>query len=86
MNLPIGALAAAGFWAYLHEKSVRGRGRIDHLSAGAFTIAIAAIMADLTAISTSDSVGISIITVSRGRRGRLVCCPGAPVARADDLA
>jgi MFS family permease len=63
MNLPIGALAAVGFWAFLHEKSVRSRGRIDHLSAGAFTIAIAAIMADLTALSTSDSGGISIITV-----------------------
>jgi MFS family permease len=63
MNLPIGALAAGGFWAYLHEKNVRGRGRIDHLSAGAFTIAIAAVMADLTALSTSDSVEISIITV-----------------------
>ena len=62
MNLPIGALAAGGFWAYLHEKGVRGRGRIDHLSAGAFTIAIAAIMADLTALSTSDGVEISIIT------------------------
>src|ERR1700722_5596646 len=34
MNLPIGALAAAGFWAFFHEKSVRGRGKIDHLSAG----------------------------------------------------
>ena len=34
MNLPIGALAAAGFWVFLHEKSVRGRGKIDHLSAG----------------------------------------------------
>jgi MFS family permease len=64
MNLPIGALAAAGFWAYLHEKGVRGRGRIDHLSAGAFTVAIAAIMADLTALSTSDSVEISIITAA----------------------
>src|SRR5271165_502429 len=64
MNLPIGALAAGGFWAYLHEKSVRGRGRIDHLSAGAFTIAIAAIMADLTALSTSDGAEISIITAA----------------------
>jgi MFS family permease len=62
MNLPIGALAAAGFWAYLHEKSVRGRGKIDHLSAGVFTIAIAAIMADLTALSTSDGTEISIVT------------------------
>ena len=62
MNLPIGALAAGGFWAYLHEKAARGRGRIDHLSAGAFTIAIAAIMADLTALSTSDGVEIAVIT------------------------
>src|ERR1700749_4773964 len=40
LNLPIGALAAAGFWAYLHERTARGRGRIDHLSAGIFTVAI----------------------------------------------
>jgi MFS family permease len=63
MNLPIGALAAAGFWAYLHEKSAPGRGKIDHLSAGVFTIAIAAIMADLTAFSTSGSAEISTITL-----------------------
>ena len=63
MNLPIGALAAAGFWAYLHEKSVRGSGRIDHLSAGIFTVAIAAIMADLTALSTSGRLEIGVTTL-----------------------
>ncbi len=63
MNLPIGALAAAGFWAYLHEKNVRGRGRIDHLSAGIFTVAIAAIMADLTALSTSGRLEIGLTTL-----------------------
>ena len=63
MNLPIGALAAAGFWAYLHEKGVRGRGRIDHLSAGIFTVAIAAIMADLTALSTSGRFEIGLTTL-----------------------
>ena len=63
MNLPIGALAAAGFWAYLHEKSIRGRGRIDHLSAGVFTVAIAAIMADLTALSTSGRLEIGLTTL-----------------------
>ncbi len=63
MNLPIGALAAAGFWAYLHEKSARGRGRIDHLSAGIFTVAIAAIMADLTALSTSGPIEIGLTTL-----------------------
>ena len=63
MNLPIGALAAAGFWTYLHEKTVRGRGRIDHLSAGIFTVAIAAIMADLTALSTSGRLEIGLTTL-----------------------
>ena len=63
MNLPIGVLAAAGFWAFLHEKSVRGRGRIDHLSAGIFTVAIAAIMADLTALSTSGRLEIGLTTL-----------------------
>jgi MFS family permease len=62
LNLPIGALAAAGFVAYLHETRARRGGRIDHLSAGLFTIAIAAIMADLTALSTSGRFEISLIT------------------------
>ncbi len=63
MNLPIGALAAAGFWAYLHEKRVRGGGRIDHLSAAIFTVAIAAIMVDLTAFSTSGRLEIGLTTL-----------------------
>ena len=50
MNLPIGLLASAGFWLYLHEKKSEARGQIDHLSAGVFTVAIAAVMADLTAL------------------------------------
>ena len=62
MNLPIGLLASAGFWFYLHEKKSEARGTIDHLSAGVFTIAIAAIMADLTALSTASRMEISIIT------------------------
>jgi MFS family permease len=64
MNLPIGALAAAGFWAYLHEERARGRGRIDHLSAGVFTVAIAAIMADLTALSTSGRAGPTTVAAA----------------------
>ena len=63
MNLPIGALAAAGFWAFLHEKTARGRSKIDHLSAGIFTVAIAAIMADLTALSTSGRLEIGLTTL-----------------------
>ncbi len=61
MNLPIGALAVAGFLAYLHENRARGRGRIDHLSAGAFTVAIAAIMAAVTALSTSGGAEVALI-------------------------
>ena len=63
MNLPIGALAAAGFWAYLHEERVRGGGRIDHLSAAIFTVAIAAVMVDLTAFSTSGRLEIGLTTL-----------------------
>jgi MFS family permease len=63
MNLPIGALAAAGFWSYLHEERAHGRGRIDHLSAGVFTVAIAAVMADLTALSTSGRLEIGLTTL-----------------------
>ena len=86
MNLPIGALAAAGFWAYLHEKRVRGGGRIDHLSAGIFTVAIAA--------DHGRSDGAFDLGPARNRahhpggrgRGGAVRHAGAPVAGADDLA
>jgi MFS family permease len=63
MNLPIAILASTGFLLYLHEKTAKARGRIDHLSAGVFTIAIAAVMADLTAVSTAGRTEISIISV-----------------------
>src|SRR5271166_403493 len=62
MNLPIGLLASAGFWFYLHEKRSEARGRIDHVSAGVFTIAIAAVMAGLTAFSTAGRMEIGVIT------------------------
>jgi MFS family permease len=61
MNLPIGVAASAGFWFYLHEKKSEARGTIDHLSAGVFTIAIAAIMALMTAFSTAGWTEIAII-------------------------
>jgi len=63
MNVPLGALAIAGFAAYLHEKRVAGRGKIDHLSAGIFTVAIAAIMVDLTELSTSGRLQIGLTTL-----------------------
>ncbi len=62
LNVPVGILAAAGFWVFLHENIAHERRKIDHLSAGVFTIAIAAIMADLTAISTSDWTEIGLIS------------------------
>jgi MFS family permease len=62
MNLPIGLLASAGFWFFLHEKKAEARGRIDHLSAGVFTLAIAAVMADLTALSTASRTETAVIT------------------------
>ena len=86
MNLPIGVLASAGFWAFLHEKSVRGRGKIDHLSAGIFTVAIAAIMADLTA---AFDLGPARNRAHHSRRigcGRAVRPAGAPLSGADDFA
>jgi len=61
MNLPIGLAASAGFWFYLHEKKSEARGAIDHVSAGVFTIAIAAIMALMTAFSTASWTEIAVI-------------------------
>ena len=62
MNLPIGLIASAGFVAFLHETAQRAEGRIDHLSAGVFTLAVAAIMADLTALSSSGWKEIGAVT------------------------
>jgi MFS family permease len=61
MNLPIGLAASAGFWFYLHEEKSEARGTIDHVSAGVFTIAIAAIMALMTAFSTASWTEIAVI-------------------------
>jgi MFS family permease len=61
MNLPIGLAASAGFWFYLHEKKSEARGTIDHVSAGVFTVAIAAIMALMTASSTANWTEIAVI-------------------------
>jgi MFS family permease len=62
MNLPIGVAASAGFWFYLHEKPSEKRGTINHVSAGVFTIAIAAVMAAMTAFSTAGWTEIAIIS------------------------
>jgi MFS family permease len=51
------------FVRHLHEKVERRNGRIDHLSAGVFALAIAAVMADLTAISSASALEITVMTV-----------------------
>jgi MFS family permease len=61
MNLPIGAAAAVGFWFFLHERPSTARGRIDHVSAGVFVIAIAAVMATMTAFSTASRTETAIL-------------------------
>ncbi|MBV8662782.1 MAG: MFS transporter, partial [Hyphomicrobiales bacterium] len=61
LNLPIGLLAAAGFSIFLHENIKHERRKIDHLSAGIFTIAIAAIMAGMTALTTASATEIALI-------------------------
>jgi MFS family permease len=48
MNLPIGLLAAAGYWFFLHEAPAQRRASIDFLGALLFTIGIAALMICLT--------------------------------------
>jgi EmrB/QacA subfamily drug resistance transporter len=62
MNLPVGVLAALGFMRYLHEDVPKGGAGIDHLGAGLFILAIAALMADLTAAATANSA--QILTLS----------------------
>jgi EmrB/QacA subfamily drug resistance transporter len=62
LNIPIGFVALAGFSVFLHEDVAHERRRIDHLTAAVFTVAIAAIMADLTAMSASNWSEIGGIT------------------------
>ena len=50
INLPVGALAAAGYILFLKETSHRGKGSIDVAGAVLFSLAIAALMALLGAI------------------------------------
>jgi MFS family permease len=62
MNVPIGVMSTAGFWLYLHEKKSDKLGAIDHVGAGVFTIAIAAVMADMTAVSTAGWIETASLT------------------------
>lgn len=54
MNIPIGIVAALGFWLFLHEKKAAQRPTIDIRGAALSTIAIASLMMCLTQASTSQ--------------------------------
>jgi EmrB/QacA subfamily drug resistance transporter len=63
VNLPLGLIAAFLLWRNLHETGNHKGGRIDHLSAATFAVAIAAVMADLTAVSTASAREISALSL-----------------------
>ncbi len=63
INLPIGAIAALLFGRYLHETSAHKGGPVDHLSAALFAVSIAAVMADLTALSTATAREVAALTL-----------------------
>jgi EmrB/QacA subfamily drug resistance transporter len=54
INIPIGLMAAYGFWAFLHETKTVRRPSIDILGAVLSTVAIASLMVSLTEASTSQ--------------------------------
>ena len=62
INIPLGLLAAALFTTYLHETLTHKAAKVEHLNAGLFALAIAAIMADLTALSTSSAREIAALS------------------------
>ena len=55
INVPVGILAAALFWLFLHEGVRRERKALDVLGAGLFTAAIALLMTGLSEIGTNDA-------------------------------
>jgi MFS family permease len=58
MNVPIGALSAAGFFIYLHENERHTRPSIDFGGAALFTVAIGALMMALTDAGAGESRAI----------------------------
>jgi EmrB/QacA subfamily drug resistance transporter len=63
INLPLGVIATLLFQRFLHENATHKGGRVDHLGAGVFALAIAAIMADLTAMSTASGREIAALSL-----------------------
>ena len=64
INIPIGLAAAFGFVTQLHEKIDHVERKLDHLTAGLFTIAIAAVMALLTAVSSASSRDVALLVIA----------------------
>ena len=58
INVPIGAVAAAGFMLFLHEDVARERRAVDVAGAALFTLAIASLMMALTELGTSGSAAL----------------------------
>ena len=57
INVPVGAVAFAGFWTFLHEEVARQQRRVDVLGAGLFTVAIASLMVALTGLGAQGAQG-----------------------------
>ena len=56
VNIPIGLLACAGFYAFLHEQKVPKQQSVDVTGAALFAVAVAALMLALTEGGSSDTV------------------------------
>jgi MFS family permease len=55
INLPVGAAAAAGFVAFLHDRPTAAKPDLDAAGAALFAVAVAALMVALTKIGTAQA-------------------------------
>jgi EmrB/QacA subfamily drug resistance transporter len=58
INVPVGALAAAGFILFLHEGVRQGKRNVDVIGAALFTLAVAALMMALTEMGTAGEIRV----------------------------
>jgi MFS family permease len=59
INVPVGVVAAAGFVAFLHEKTGHEKRGVDVIGAVTFTIAISALLLTLTEIGSSGPIALA---------------------------
>jgi len=59
INVPVGVIAFAGFFAFLHEKVAQQRRSVDVLGAGLFTAAIASLMVALTGLGAQGGRAVA---------------------------